>query len=680
MASDGFCTRTADFKHLSESRHSCKYCQRIVLNPTTSSTPVVTEYGQTISTNSFEFTAGEIAQAERDDCLLFQRLARNEDDPPGSAEAASRNPFREDANATKIIFVDFLFNSYARPRKIFNSDKRWTATAQWRWADALMRPVMTLEPMTYYLDAEADDPASSYISDRPMYPYIYSDVTIDLVQSWIQDCDERHKECREAMKRHFSIGRAAGPSRIIDIGAIGNDDVRIVTSDPGIEYVALSYCWGGDESMKLLKSNLGSWEHNVPFCQLPRTIRDAINTTRRLGQQYLWIDRLCIVQDDVEEMNKELQVMAEIYRMAYITISASSAKSSADGFLQTREVASALTARTQIVLPYRCPDGTHGLVGMNGRGDFFRWSMGLDTKAVDARAWTFQEQHISTRFVGLCSNAVTWTCKMMKVIHKHDETQWKTERMAESSFLDAEDDTLINWRTIIERYSGRKISSPGDKLIAVSSVAQEFGKILRRSTSIIPNYLAGLWKHELSQQLCWYRPGYPENGILRPATYRAPSWSWASVDGAVVLENLCDSEMRVEVLECSVELVSPLLPYGAVSSGHLTVRGRIIEQLWNVKIQILKSGNTSGPGSDGCLWSYPDAIESSLPKKQEGFVPVFCLLMATAGTDPDDRHREEKFGLILVPAGEKTYRRVGFFRSDEDTAFERSPPQVVTIV
>jgi hypothetical protein len=179
------------------------------------------------------------------------------------------------------------------------------------------------------------------------------------------------------------------------------------------DYVTLSYCWGGDESMKLLKSNVDDWRREIPFTELPRTIQDAIVTTRRLGQRYLWVDRLCIIQNDAEDLTKQLSVMAEIFKKACFTIVAASVASSADGFLQSRGSASERVANPRLALPYRCSDGKTGLVGLNTKTQHFL-ALTADKNAINARAWTYQEQNVSTRLVGLPKNLFPKTCLGVK--------------------------------------------------------------------------------------------------------------------------------------------------------------------------------------------------------------------------------------------------------------------------
>lgn len=94
------------------------------------------------------------------------------------------------------------------------------------------------------------------------------------------------------------------PARVLSVGFRESyNDIKLVLSQgTSAQSVALSYCWGNGEGMiRTTKSSLTSWTEAIPWQQLPRTFQDAIRITRELGVPYLWIDALCIIQDDVQD-------------------------------------------------------------------------------------------------------------------------------------------------------------------------------------------------------------------------------------------------------------------------------------------------------------------------------------------------------------------------------------------
>ena len=163
------------------------------------------------------------------------------------------------------------------------------------------------------------------------------------------------------------------------------ENVKIVSPTSNVNYVALSYCWGGDDSMRLTRANLDAWQQAIKIVQLPKTLRDAIISTRLLGLKYLWVDRICIIQDDPVDIHQEIAVMPEVYQYATLTISASSAKSSSEGFLHTSTVTYQKLDRCLALLRYRCPDARNGSVILTRQR---AKDEPVDTRSpVDRRAW-----------------------------------------------------------------------------------------------------------------------------------------------------------------------------------------------------------------------------------------------------------------------------------------------------
>lgn len=171
-------------------------------------------------------------------------------------------------------------------------------------------------------DARLDDPAGVYVLGRPSYPYVISSLTFEIIRSWLQEC-ESHVDCIEAIRTIDDDGvMIKGPSRLLylDPSPTAALKVKIIETNGTEIYAALSYCWGKDSSMQLLRSTIDAWKEELPFDQLPQTIRDAIVTTKRLGLEYLWVDRICIIQDDREDTKKELSAMAKIYQRSFLTM------------------------------------------------------------------------------------------------------------------------------------------------------------------------------------------------------------------------------------------------------------------------------------------------------------------------------------------------------------------------
>jgi hypothetical protein len=87
--------------------------------------------------------------------------------------------------------------------------------------------------------------------------------------------------------------------------------------------------------LRTTMETIGRFKTQIPWSHLPKTFRDAIYFIRRLGIEYVWIDSLCIIQDDREDKAREIGQMARVFSNAFLTIAATSASSPSDGLFST---------------------------------------------------------------------------------------------------------------------------------------------------------------------------------------------------------------------------------------------------------------------------------------------------------------------------------------------------------
>jgi hypothetical protein len=126
------------------------------------------------------------------------------------------------------------------------------------------------------------------------------------------------------------------------------------------------------------------------------------------------------------------------------------------------------------------------------------------------------------------------------------------------------------WEKILQQYSQRQLTYRSDKLPALSGLASHYAGLTGH------NYLAGIWREDLARLLLWSM-----NAQIAPKPnlphYRAPSWSWASLDGELIMPLPRSSKPpSLRVLEAESK-PSGLDPFGAVKSGHLKVSGLMLK-------------------------------------------------------------------------------------------------------
>ena len=320
--------------------------------------------------------------------------------------------------------------------------------------------------------------------------------TFQAIREWLQVCTT-HTNCLKAFERGNSTVFNRGPTRLVFVGSSNVGSVKIVSPNSNVKYAALSYCWGGDDSMKLTRAKLDTWQRAITVSQLPRTIQDAIISTRFLGLEYLWVDRLCIIQYDPANIHKEIAAMPEIYQRATLTISASSAKSSDEGFLHTSTVTYQKLDRCLVVLRYRCPDKQYGrvvLARQRAQDD------PVDRRSpIDRRAWTLQEDMLSIRIIRFGLESIQWGCRCSSTRCWHNGIEIKTETWGKDEFIQLRYISFEwKWSHIVKNYTQRELGVPADKLLAISAVAQDISRDYGQQTT---RYLAGIWQHELPKAL-----------------------------------------------------------------------------------------------------------------------------------------------------------------------------------
>ncbi|CAG8977731.1 hypothetical protein HYALB_00012166 [Hymenoscyphus albidus] len=515
----------------------------------------------------------------------------------------------------------------------------------------------SLEIGHFEVYASSDDPASTFIDAIPPDFEVGSTQSSRAANEWLQDCVANHEKCPSSASSPL-------PTRVLDVCPnYGLEKLRLYASNGAKDqYAALSYCWGGPQPIVTTLASLESHQKSLVFEELPRTIRDAIIVTRELGIRYLWIDALCIIQDSLEDKGRELDKMGGIYKNAFLTISASSAASCKDGFLQTRIPDH---PPERFLLPFRCPDETMGSVIIQSEVD-----EGIRTlPAIDKRGWTFQERSLSPRLLIYGEQGLSFECQTEEKTNGGRAVKWKPwDDWRANNPIFTKPDTSNEgeieklqraWCFMVENYASRSLTFPEDKLTAISGVAGEFKRFFRGD-----EYMAGLWKGWILEGLGWFVNTLGDGRIYpRPKEYRAPSWSWASVDGNVIYAFKYDMGPSsfaegLKFVSCKVEPA----PLNRVSGGELVLEGRLRPALWDVKSLNL----TKIDGESADCYTPLDAIENVTCDKP---LDVWCLQV------------RRNQGMILRKIEEGVYQRKGWFRTKNDGSwFEHCETVILKIL
>jgi hypothetical protein len=232
-------------------------------------------------------------------------------------------------------------------------------------------------------------------------------------------------------------------------------------------------------------------------------------------------------------------------------------------------------------MPYMAPDKTVSKIHFREESVYR-----LSGEPVCGRSWTLQERVLSPRVL-IYGSRLVWQCNTCQKSgggvedwsydlrasdHRRLHLQFKQLIRSEShetakkpavNVTAPSSDISELWYRYVQEYSYLELSNPEDKLPALSSLAIEINK------STGDEYLCGLWRSQLLRELEWSH--YPL-GRSRPAIWRAPSWSWASVTFS--RPPLEEAHPMAQVIECSVTPVSSVSPLREVSDATLKIRGR----------------------------------------------------------------------------------------------------------
>jgi hypothetical protein len=353
------------------------------------------------------------------------------------------------------------------------------------------------------------------------------------VKDWFEDCRSHHEDCKNTISHQPIAADEMNklPTRVIDVGATeAENKIRLMETagSPDGHWVALSHCWGKKENhpLKTTQANLTRHLNDIALSSLPKTFQDAVTATRVLGFRYLWIDSLCIVQDNKDDWKRQSQMMATIYQNAVITLAASAASDSTQGLFFPRPYAGIQFPSIQI--PFIVREKNSGRrktlgnysISLDWRQEPFMEHLDPMFSSIYMRGWCTQELILSRRIIHFLNEGMVWVCKRKAMDEtgqqlvggeRHSKNDWATE-----------------WGTIISEHSMRRFTFEKDRLISLDGLAREISKAANNSCTM-KEYFYGNWMIDLPEFILWasYR--------MDDRKTECPSWSWASCASAVWL-------------------------------------------------------------------------------------------------------------------------------------------------
>lgn len=342
----------------------------------------------------------------------------------------------------------------------------------------------------------------------------------DQVCGWLKECANHHHECSEKrLKLDERLKRLPDGFMLIDV-----KERKIVNGDKGFQFVALSYVWGNKPNDAKLRATAKTIKrlrcrNGVAAHELPATIEDAIQICIKLGERYLWVDRLCIVQDHHQNKQHQISRMASIYASASFVIVAT------EGDMESGIAGVSHERPIQHFQPVSGSMFSYGLPSMGESIEHSRWA---------TRGWTYQEAVLASKKLFFTSNQVYYMCECTIRSENIDERYEKTSFTERSMSLNAGVVNLFeNWKHHLEAYTARSLSHSSDIYNAFIGIC---------SAIYIEDdpLLCGLPRQSFNQALLWSctKPAEdaPPHQVRTPEKdEQLPSWSWSSVIGKVSL-------------------------------------------------------------------------------------------------------------------------------------------------
>ncbi|KAF4636111.1 hypothetical protein G7Y89_g1979 [Cudoniella acicularis] len=437
---------------------------------------------------------------------------------------------------------------------------------------------------------EAGSVLASKFPLRPLERDSGSRQSLDIAASLVSNCIEKHEQC--------SGDVTLLPSRVLDVGSTG-DMIRLIDCPAGLrgKYISLSHCWGSSETLTTTQASYEKRISGISLSHLPKTFLDAVIIARHLGIRYVWIDSLCIMQEDQNDWARESGRMTDVYSNAYLVVAANHARDGSEGCFHAR------------------PARPKSMVNVSGLGEICAQLLNpgdeMPTSGIDfeeeplsGRGWALQERvlarrilHYNTRQICLeCNHGITgedgcsfrdrYCCNLSDL----NETKEAQHRKSYNPQLSLEH---TMWNSLLWSYGQRKLTKATDKLPAISGIAKLF------KSRFGTQYVAGLWSHALIEGLAWQGIGH--RAPTSTTEYTGPSWSWASYDGIAATGLQREWKDVAKIEDWHVELQNEANPFGEVKNAWIRIHAPLTElkpserEITDHEIKLKEIGTTPLP-------------------------------------------------------------------------------------
>ncbi|KAK3680180.1 hypothetical protein LTR78_000557 [Recurvomyces mirabilis] len=395
-------------------------------------------------------------------------------------------------------------------------------------------------PTTYVMDAGGGWLAHEVVSSVPMASFTGNDSVLELASRWLEERSSDHEDCLNDELDGWWM-----PMRLIEIKSVSDSGYcfRSVSppSDmvPAQRYLTLSYRWGRSDCLRLTKSTLFALSSWTDAQALPKTLRDALVVCSYLKSSYIWIDRLCIIQDDPQDWMSQAAQMGKIYARAFCNLAADASENDNGVLFRDRNP-------PDLALLHYYRKGRLGRIVNSALLDSSLWDSRVTTAPLNQRAWVLRERFLSRRTLHFSKDQLLWACRGMtatETFRKGLQLDGVTKRIGLFQYPrywapEWQEKSCVNrcsiccswYGDLVSPFTSASITYADDRPLAFEGI----GKMV--SESIKDTYVAGMLLGHLRKQLLWAAIQLPDSQAGLPTAAQKqsgrefPSFSWLSLD------------------------------------------------------------------------------------------------------------------------------------------------------
>ena len=388
----------------------------------------------------------------------------------------------------------------------------------------------------------SDSDTGNLFCGRLLHP---DQINFETIKSWISVCTTSHT----------SVGEFSGcGTRMWETTQHRSNDLKVIdvindcvlTLPKGQSYIALSYVWGQIPTLMATKENRGALfqpgglSRAAKRVPIAKTILDAIMLTRSLNLQYIWVDSLCIIQNDEAEKLRLIDEMASVYLGALVTIIAATGSSASAGLPgvapKSRKIEQHIArVSPELSLVIQRPSGS-----------------GIDSSTWNTRGWTFQERIYSKRLLVFLPDRIYWQCRSVfwdeDVVQDHPSAQDNSmmDHRTRLRFLNPVQDWIVKlpadlssvrrglplfrhpamdeYDWTVHEYTRRHLTYSDD-------IERAFNGVLSVLELGLGHFQCGLPIEYLDTSILWH----PTDVLVRRSglATKFPTWSWMGWIGSV---------------------------------------------------------------------------------------------------------------------------------------------------